>query len=99
MDILEETESFISDYYPNLSEQIKDEFVKKSEEFNAVKEDVIIDEPLIEDPKPKFLDDEFNVEKEVKDVLPKAKVIEKELQSKYLGNVMPNIPSEFIRKI
>ena len=101
MDVLEETESFIKDYYPNLDENFKSEF--KTDEKPLETADQMLEENVIvanEEIKPNeqiIVSPEEKVNKEVfkKEILVK-KVCEKQ---DYRGNLMPNIPPQYIKKI
>lgn len=80
MDTLEETESFISDYYPSLkSLDIND---MTNDDLNVEEKNVILEKEEIT-PKTK-------TEKREKELMP---------YGSYFGNVKPNIPKEFLKKI
>lgn len=87
MDVLEETESFISDYYPNLSEEIKEDFNKKVM-------DVKINEPIP-------INDEVIKEPVIETVVEQKATEPRYISGKinYFGNVIPDVPKEFIKKI
>lgn len=87
MDVLEETESFISDYYPNLSEEIKEDFNKKVM-------DVKINEPIP-------INDEVIKEPVIETVIEQKATEPRYISGKinYFGNVIPDVPKEFIKKI
>lgn len=94
MDVLEETESFISDYYPNLSEQIKEGFSKKAEE-TKIEGDINVEEiadDIKEENRKQFSSD-------IKQSIQSKFNDNQQIQSMYKGNVTPNIPREFIKKI
>ena len=91
MEVLEETESFISDYYPSLTDKFNPENVKSKPQ----------DEPI---EKPKMSEEAVEVTHE--EVIPKEKIISSHLVEKspryiggYSGNVIPPIPEIYIKKI
>ena len=88
IDTLEETESFISDYYPS----INNKFNKK----DISKEEVIVEEELKEAP----LKTDEVMEENIK-VTEKPYINSRELSGygMYTGNVKPNIPEKYIKKI
>ena len=101
MEVLEETESFISDYYPTLNTDFKetknkDEVVKEE----SVTLDVVkMEENITEDSK--VIDDEVPILRTEETV---NKVIEDNntfIKSKipYYGNVIPKIDQKYIKKI
>jgi hypothetical protein len=101
MEVLEETESFISDYYPTLNTDFKetknkDEVVKEE----SVTLDVVkMEENIAEDSK--VIDEEVPILRKEETV---NKVIEDNntfIKSKipYYGNVIPNIDEKYIKKI
>jgi hypothetical protein len=87
IETLEETESFISDYYPNLNDK---KIVKKQEEpeknitFIAEEKEVVVESKK----------EEIKVEKTIEKYSPRIPY-----NSYYSGNVIPNIPSSKIKKI
>ena len=92
IDTLEETESFISDYYPSIDTK----FNKKE-----VPKDVVI----VEEPKPEpidtVLDTSVTIEN-IKNTEEKAQINNRNYSYgsvMYTGNIMPNIPEKFIKKI
>lgn len=99
MDTLEETESFIQDYYPNL----KEEFKKEKVEPNEVQPDTspiikveipeVESEPIIKDIEPPLTCPVKNEEK------PKMERYVNYPNTSYSGNVIPKIPSQYIKKI
>lgn len=90
MEVLEETESFISDYYPTLNAEFKetknkDEVVKEesiTEDVNVLDEEVTIERK--EDIVNKVIEDNNTV---IKNKIP------------YYGNVIPKIDQKYIKKI
>ena len=101
MEVLEETESFISDYYPTLNTDFKetknkDEVVKEE----SVTLDVVkMEENITEDSK--VIDEEVPILRKEETV---NKVIEDNntfIKSKipYYGNVIPKIDQKYIKKI
>ena len=90
MEVLEETESFISDYYPTLNTEFKetknkDEVVKEesiTEDVNVLDEEVTIERK--EDIVNKVVEDNNTV---IKNKIP------------YYGNVIPKIDQKYIKKI
>jgi hypothetical protein len=101
MEVLEETESFISDYYPTLNTDFKetknkDEVVKEE----SVTLDVVkMEENIAEDSK--VIDEEVPILRKEETV---NKVIEDNntfIKSKipYYGNVVPKIDEKYIKKI
>jgi hypothetical protein len=101
MEVLEETESFISDYYPTLNTDFKetknkDEVVKEE----SVTLDVVkMEENIAEDSK--VIDEEVPILRKEEAV---NKVIEDNntfIKSKipYYGNVIPKIDEKYIKKI
>ena len=88
IDTLEETESFISDYYPS----INNKFNKK----DIPKEEVIVEKELKEAP----LKTDEVMEENIK-VNEKPHINSRELSGfgVYTGNVKPNIPEKYIKKI
>lgn len=103
MDTLEETESFISDYYPSLNTNFKD--IKKDEKAD----EVIFEEEI------KPTNEEKVIIKETEEILAiQDEVIPLNMKAKeavvslnkrviintpYYGNVVPSIPKEFLKKI
>ena len=83
IETLEETESFIKDYYPNLEEKFDDK--TKIQEENVPKEDVKTE---------KTLPEELKVDKHVERV-----VTNYNRYSSYTGNIIPEIPSKYLKKI
>lgn len=83
IETLEETESFIKDYYPNLEEKFDDK--TKTQEENVPKEDIKTE---------KTLPEELKVDKHVERV-----VTNYNRYSSYTGNIIPEIPSKYLKKI
>ena len=98
MDVLEETESFIKDYYPNLDENFKSDFKETKDE---VKEEPVVDiEPQITEEKPKENIIVTPGAKSDKEILKKEILIKKPCEKQdYRGNIIPNIPPQYIKKI
>ena len=94
METLEETESFISDYYPSLDANFKDK--KKKEEK---KEEQVIPIP-IEIENEEVIEVTEEIKEEIKRDI-KKEVITPNLNQNnlYYGNVIPNIPEKYIKKI
>ena len=94
IDILEETESFISDYYPkvNFNEEIKEEIIKevKPEVKQSTIDEVNISEEV--------MSENDTVTTDVLESVEKEKII-KPLGKRYVGSIIPDIPSKFIKKI
>lgn len=91
MDVLEETESFISDYYPTYPNVMNEEKAKKSTDLQ---DEVIepIKEEKVEIKEEKIVDkDEVKLDKKPL-LMPKNNFI-------YSGNVKPVIPPHLLRKI
>ena len=88
MDTLEETESFIQDYYPDLKGEFKKE--KFEEARPNVEPEPVIEEVKKEEEISKPLTPPKNPELPRYDNYPKTS---------YYGNVMPKIPKEYIKKI
>ena len=88
IDTLEETESFISDYYPSIDSK----FNKK----DFPKEEVVVKEDLKETP----LKTNEEIEEKI-EVNDKTYINSRELSGYgvYTGNVKPNIPEKYIKKI
>lgn len=84
METLEETESFVSDYYPSLNTDFKD--VKKEVKPEVKQEEVIVEEPIVEETSPIREEPVEEVKKTIVSI-------------PYYGNVMPTIPERFIKKI
>ena len=98
IDTLEETESFIQDYYPNLKAEFKKENVVPSEQETPVEK--------VEPPEAKEV--LKPIEKVVEPVAKEPiKTIEKPKMERYVnypntgyfGNVAPKIPDQYIKKI
>lgn len=87
MDTLEETESFIQDYYPDL----KGEF--KKEKFEEVRPNVE-PEPVIEVKKEEEISKPLTLPKN-----PELPRYDNYPKTTYSGNVIPKIPKEYIKKI
>ena len=83
IETLEETESFIKDYYPNLEEKFEDK--TKTQKEDTPKEDIKNE---------KTLPEETKVDKHVEKGIPNYK-----RYSSYTGNVIPEIPSKYLKKI
>ena len=84
IETLEETESFIKDYYPNLNEKFDN---KVNLEKDDIPEELVVEEKVKEP-------EEIKV----------AKPVEKDIHNYprfgyYSGNVIPEIPSKYIKKI
>jgi hypothetical protein len=97
MEVLEETESFISDYYPTLNTEFKetknkDEVVKEK----SITEDVVINEESITEDV-KVLDDEIKEETVNKVIEDNNTVFRNKVP--YYGNVIPKIDQKYIKKI
>jgi hypothetical protein len=97
MEVLEETESFISDYYPTLNTEFKetknkDEVVKEK----SITEDVVINEESITEDV-KVLDDERKEETVNKVIEDNNTVFRNKVP--YYGNVIPKIDQKYIKKI
>lgn len=87
METLEETESFISDYYPNLNTDFKKkEKVEVVEPVQIIDEEIACTIPAVEI-------EEENVKK------PRETIDPTTYYSGYSGNIIPNIPEKYIRKI
>ena len=86
IDTLEETESFITDYYPSL----KKDFVQSKEEpviAKEIKEEIkeeIIEEKVVEIKK---------------DLVQEKRNVEIKPYGAYYGNIVPDVPKQFIKKI
>ena len=94
IDSLEETESFISDYYPKFDGKVV-EGKKKEEEIVVIKEEEIRAEEKIEiTPEISKVNEEKKPE--VSDNTTKHYP---RFQTNYFGNVPPNISQAFIKKI
>ena len=101
MEVLEETESFISDYYPTLNTDFKetknkDEVVKEE----SITEDVVVKEENITDVN-KVIEEETPILRKEETV---NKIIEDNntvIKNKipYYGNVIPKIDQKYIKKI
>ena len=100
MEVLEETESFISDYYPTLNTDFKetknkDEVVKEE----SVTLDVVkMEENITEDSK--VIDEDIPIlrkEETVNKVVEDNTVIKSKIP--YYGNVIPKIDQKYIKKI
>ena len=87
METLEETESFIKDYYPNLKENFVAETPQPSKEVEEEVKDVVAE----------TLQEEIVVKQveEKKQTIIKQTVI----NQAYRGNIIPNIPPQYIKKI
>lgn len=100
MEVLEETESFISDYYPTLNTEFKetknkDEVVKEESitEDVVVKEENITEDTAVIDEETPILRKEETVNKVIEDnTVIKSKI-------PYYGNVIPKIDQKYIKKI
>ena len=90
MEVLEETESFISDYYPTLNTEFKE---TKNKDEVVKEENITDDSKVIEDETP-ILRKEETANKVVEDnnTFIKSKI-------PYYGNVIPNIDEKYIKKI
>ena len=91
IDTLEETESFISDYYPSIDTK----FNKKE----VIKEEIIeeeTNEPHEVSSESSIKNDEILVSEEKKNINHQNNYRGNVL---YTGNLMPNIPEKFIKKI
>ena len=101
MEVLEETESFISDYYPTLNTDFKetknkDEVVKEE----SVTLDVVkMEENIAEDSK--VIDEEVPILRKEETVNKVIEDINTFIKSKipYYGNVIPKIDQKYIKKI
>ena len=96
IEILEETESFVKDYYPTFDENKKKEFSVKKEENNG--EITVTNEEIIEaietvekEPEIEKISSSENVKKDIEKP--------KQCYGFYTGNIVPKIPEKFIRKI
>ena len=100
IDVLEETESFISDYYPSINKDFsKPGKDTKNDNIPSVKEEIntndipIVDEVKISEEKPATY-------KDLNDVNTYSRHSEYQYKNVcYYGNVIPNIPDKFIKKI
>ena len=96
IEILEETESFVKDYYPTFDENKKKEFSAKKEENNA--EIAVTNEEIIE--AIETIEKEPEIEKIPTLEKPKTCAEKpKYCYGCYSGNIVPKIPDNFIRKI
>lgn len=96
IEILEETESFVKDYYPTFDENKKKEFSAKKEENNA--EIAVTNEEIIE--AIETIEKEPEIEKIPTLEKPKTSAEKpKYCYGCYSGNIVPKIPDNFIRKI
>lgn len=86
IETLEETESFIQDYYPNLVEKFK-----KSDKEEIINEEV--------SPIPESLAKVDEQIKEEKKVLRENNVFNNYIFGMYTGNIVPQIPEKYIKKI
>ena len=87
METLEETESFIKDYYPNL----KENFV--AETHPETKVDKVEEEVIVEKTSPEEIvvkQDEVKKDPSIKPIV---------INQAYRGNLIPNIPPKYIKKI
>lgn len=100
MEVLEETESFISDYYPTLNTEFKEtknkDVVKQEESITedlVVKEENITEDTAVIDEETPILRKEETVNKVIEDnTVIKSKI-------PYYGNVIPKIDQKYIKKI
>lgn len=81
MEVLEETESFISDYYPTLTEKFNEDVKNVVEE----QEDIKVSQEV------PGVSETVKEKSQIKTINPRY--------SLYYGNVKPNIPPEYIKKI
>ena len=91
LETLEETETFISDYYPSLNSEFNKENVIKEEPIKEVKEENINTQPIISEVK------EEKVETKVENRNPV--ITPNPICSYYQGHIIPNIDQKYIRKI
>ena len=113
IEVLEETESFISDYYPSLTENFKEDNLKnKNEEevinetFETLKEETNEQAPIIEE---EIIEQHLDNEKVIDNTLNKVVKLRNEMETHvpenlpfkggYSGHIPPSIPNNFIRKI
>ena len=82
VEVLEETESFISDYYPSLTEKFNEDNIKK-ENVKPIDTptEVIEEKPVVK---------EEDIKREEKLYQP---------YGRYSGNIIPDIPKNYIKKI
>ena len=91
LETLEETETFISDYYPSLNSEFNKENVIKEEPLKEVKEEIVSTQPIISD----------NIEEVSEKKIEKKEqnVPTKPVSSCYQGHIIPNLDQKYIRKI
>ena len=101
IETLEETESFISDYYPSLVENFNEPIVKKEKE---IKEEIIEDLHAME--KQESIKEEIPrdvILEEKNERIPEVKPVEVtqpyRYSSGYSGNIIPKVPDIYIKKI
>ena len=113
LEVLEETESFISDYYPSLTENFKEDNLKNKQEeevvnktFETSKEETyeqtpIINEEIIEQPlvNEKVIDKPLNKGVELRSEMRSYTPENLPFKGGYSGHIPPSIPDNFIRKI
>lgn len=102
MDTLEETEGFIRDYYPNYDGKFNG--IKKSEPKEEEKVEVIKEENIKTNNEDQlFVKNDVSNENLKEKTIPKTNEREKSKVLNYFnyygGNIVPNIPKGFIRKI
>ena len=86
IETLEQTEPFISDYYPSLKPEFSKDNIKKEEVI--IPKEEIVEKEIIPDSNKLELEEE-------KEVLLTPKIS----YSNYQGHIIPNIDSKYIRKI
>lgn len=101
IDTLEETESFISDYYPSLKTDFKEEVKVEPETPIPVKVTVEKEEQISTEKEEKHTE---TLEQNIIFDNPSTPVEQREVKvlspyGFYSGNVIPNIPDRYIKKI
>ena len=92
IETLEETETFISDYYPSLNSDFNKDNLEKEETNDEVKDEYGGE---IKEEIPMILDSKEDVIEEKKEVYEPHKA----MYSNYQGHLIPNIDQKYIRKI
>ena len=102
LETLEETETFISDYYPSLNsefnkenvikeETVKEEVINTQSIIPEVKEEIINIQPVNPEVKKEIIEQQVEKKDSIKDLKP--------VSSYYQGHIIPNIDQKYIRKI
>jgi hypothetical protein len=101
IEVLEETESFIKDYYPNLNKDFKTETKEVKDDISEPDENSL--KPILEETKEVEIKEENIVSPASelpKEIIKNESLVKNPcIKNVYRGNVIPNIPPQYIKKI